>query len=117
MQALQSAEQAIEGIKAQLDQANLYIQQQDSKIFALEEDSQVQLLMKRIDSETKIYIEQMKQAGSDQRAQAEIEASRQESMAKWAVDMAKIKASQPQVNVIEGVRPDYNAVGGMRNSF
>lgn len=117
MQAMQSAEQAIEGFKAQLDQANLYIQQQDSKIFALEEDSQVQLVMKRMDSETKIYIERIKQAGSDQRLQAEIEADRQKSMAQYAVDMRKIQATQPRIEVIEGARPDYSSVGGMRNAL
>jgi hypothetical protein len=70
-----------------------------------------------MDSETKIYIERIKQAGSDQRLQAEIEADRQKSMAQYAVDMRKIQATQPRIEVIEGVRPDYSSVGGMRNSF
>lgn len=117
LQAMQSAEQAIQGFKDQLDQANLYIQQQDAKLFALEDDSQVQLVIKKMDSDTKIYIERIKQAGSDQRLQAEIEADRQKSMSQYSLDMRKIQATQPKIEVIEGVRPDYNSVGGMRNAF
>jgi hypothetical protein len=114
-QQMQQTQEQMAQMQAQLDGANNYIQQQDAKIFALEQDSKAQIIIKQMDIEGKIFIEKIKQAGSDQRLQEEIEADKAKMMAEYYAQLQKEFAPQPQTNIIDGYKPDYNAVGGLRN--
>lgn len=113
-QQMAQAQEQMSQMQMSLDQANNYIQQQDAKIFALEQDSKAQVLIKQMDIEGKIFIERIKQAGNDQRLQAEIEAEKEKMMAQYLAELQKASEA-PKTEIIDGYKPAYNAVGGLRN--
>lgn len=113
-QLMQTQEQMAQ-MQASLDQANLYVQQQDAKIFALEQNAEATILKAQMDNDTKVLIERIKQAGADQRLIAEINAEYQAQQQKYMAEVAKTAASAPKFEIVEGVKPDYTSVGGMRN--
>ena len=116
-QQMQATQEQMMQLQEQYNQANLYIQQQDAKIFALEQNAEATIIKTQMDNETKLMIERIKQAGADERLQKELMAEYTAKQAEYTVKIAEAQAKQPKFEVIEGVKPDYNAVGGMRNNF
>lgn len=116
-QQMQATQDQVMQLQEQYNQANLYIQQQDAKIFALEQNADATIVKAQMDNETKLMIERIKQAGADERLQKELMAEYDAKQAEYIVKIAEAQAKQPKFELIENARPDYNAIGGMRNNF
>jgi hypothetical protein len=114
-QLAQMQEQLIQSQNS-LNQANLYIQQQDAKLFALEQNAEAQVLKAKMDNETRILVERIKQAGSNDRLIAELSADYRMEQQKYITNVSKSIDTVNQFKPIEGAKPDYTSVGGMKNT-
>lgn len=115
---MQALNDALAQKDAEMQQANLYIQQLQFELASKQAEIQKAVTVETIKGDNAIKLEAFKQQGKQTEQQIKIagqsELEAQKSEAELAKAVLKMGAEQ---NPIADVRPDYTSVGGMRNNL
>lgn len=115
--ALEKASQATDALNQQLQQANIYIQQLQLELANGEAQMKQAILTTQMNNENRIQIEAMKQQGAMNKTQLQIQADAAADTQAAQLELEKVEANKPVITVVQGVKPNYNSVGGMRNDL
>lgn len=113
-QALQAAEQATTQLQTRIDEANNYINMLVAEIQNKDKEIQLGREKMMMDYKKAVDLEAMKQDGALTKVQADMVADATLQAQKQNAEVEKAIAAQPQINVIAGYEPRYNAVDGLK---
>lgn len=104
-------------ITEQLNQANIYAQNLQQQNYALSMGEQSKITVAQIKAETDRYVAEIKLAAGNEIKMQEINASYNQTMLKLNAEFEREMAKRPDINIVEGVTPQYRAVGNMQSNL
>jgi hypothetical protein len=114
--ALEQASAAVEKLESDIRQYQAYIQQMQVEKEVASIEAKSRLIVAQMNNDTKVYIEQMKIASSDQQEQAKLQEAYDKSQSDARLELLKLYAQQPDVSVVQAA-PRLQSIGGMRSNL
>lgn len=114
---MQQQADAMATMQEQVNQANIMIQNLQQQNYALSMGEQSKITVAQIKAETDRYVAEIKIAAGNEIEMQKIQERYAETMLKLNAEFEKALATKPVVEIVEGVKPRYNSVGGMESNL
>ena len=115
--ALDQASATIDQLQQQIQQYQVYMQQVQTEKQVAEIEAKSRIIVKQMDNDTKIYIEQMKINNGNEQMLAQLKADYEKSQQDAQLELMKLYKSQPQINVVADTSPSFTPIDGLRNKI